>query len=358
MQEAHILKRETTPEEVISLEDPEDEHEEEKQPTSRINPFARFAFVGSPSKTLPSPSPRPEKRKFDEASASGLPTPSKKGRSSSTKSKVKVYDHLREVEDNLAEGLDIIICGIKKTVLRNRTPLREPKQPLLELSARVWCVSLLTLLAPTFQSLGSTLTGVGPSSGSCNCPSVHSPVCFPLGLTSRKLDPREDFTLPAQFSIGLTNLTARPTIEQNELSRTEQVSGVSILLAKIHKYRPRVVCFVGLGIADIFKSEVKLESPKKPKESTEDTMPRLKGKSKVKVKDKAGVGLQPFKMVHEPVEGKFNETLFFAVSSTSGRVVRYQKSDKVQQFRDLRIFVENLKAGAVDTSGISSIIYS
>ncbi|KAF9556791.1 DNA glycosylase [Agrocybe pediades] len=316
MQEAHILKRETTPEEVISLEGPEDEHEEEKQPTSRINPFARFAFVGSPSKTLPSPSPRPEKRKFDEASASGLPTPSKKGRSSRTKSKVKVYDHLREVEDNLAEGLDIIICGINP---------------------------------------GKQSSEIGHHYGN---PNNHFWSCLhESGLTSRKLDPREDFTLPAQFSIGLTNLTARPTIEQNELSRTEQVSGVSILLAKIHKYRPRVVCFVGLGIADIFKSEVKLESPKKPKESTEDTT-RLKGKSKAKVKDKAGVGLQPFKMVHEPVEGKFNETLFFAVSSTSGRVVRYQKSDKVQQFRDLRIFVENLNAGAVDTSGISSIIYS
>jgi hypothetical protein len=44
-------------------------------------------------------------------------------------------------------------------------------------------------------------------------------------------------------------------------------------------------------------------------------------------KSKAEVGLQPYKVVHSQTIGStadVSETLFFAVSSTSGRVVRYQ----------------------------------
>jgi len=44
--------------------------------------------------------------------------------------------------------------------------------------------------------------------------------------------------------------------KQNELSRVEQLASVSPLLSKIVKYRPRIVCFVGLGIAQIIKSHV------------------------------------------------------------------------------------------------------
>ena len=69
------------------------------------------------------------------------------------------------------------------------------------------------------------------------------------------------------------------------------------------------------------------------------------------------------------------ETLFYAVSSTSGRVVQYQvsvplcivpemlnkytmltkKSDKVQQFTDLRILVDKMKTGGLDTEGLVPI---
>ena len=44
--------------------------------------------------------------------------------------------------------------------------------------------------------------------------------------------------------------------QQSELSKAEQVSGVSALLHRITTYQPRIVCFVGLGIADIFKVTV------------------------------------------------------------------------------------------------------
>ncbi|KAF8156617.1 uracil-DNA glycosylase-like protein, partial [Crassisporium funariophilum] len=132
------------------------------------------------------------------------------------------------------------------------------------------------------------------------------------GLTTRRLRPKEDGLLPEEFSIGLmsprcTNLVGRPTVKERELSKSEQVAGVQDLLQKIGQYRPRMVCFVGLGIADIFKSQLVNQ--------------KTGGKSR---RTKATNGLQSYKMVHS--DGR--ETVFFAVPSTSGRVVRYQASDR------------------------------
>ncbi|KAF8624536.1 hypothetical protein AX15_005844 [Amanita polypyramis BW_CC] len=79
---------------------------------------------------------------------------------------------------------------------------------------------------------------------------------FESGLTGKYIRPSEDHTIPGlkPFSLGLTNLVDRPTAEQSELSSTELVTGVSVLLEKIIKCRPRMVCFVGLGIATTVKN--------------------------------------------------------------------------------------------------------
>lgn len=153
------------------------------------------------------------------------------------------------------------------------------------------------------------------------------------GLTSRLLDPRQDCTLPQEFSIGLTNLVSRATIEQSELSKAEQITGVSELMKKITQHRPRITCFVGLGIADIVNSVLTSKS----------------------LKSRTAVGLQPYKLVYP--NGNPCETLFYAVSSTSGRVVHYQRVDKIQQFTDFRHLVEKMKNGGLDTGGLTPIKY-
>jgi len=98
------------------------------------------------------------------------------------------------------------------------------------------------------------------------------------------------------------------------------------------------VCFVGLGIADIVKSDLSL--PKR-------------GENAAKVK--AEVGLQPYKVVLPRTiasTADVFETLFFAVSSTSGRV----KSDKVQQFKYLQRVLSQIKDKTFDSSGLTSIL--
>lgn len=96
--------------------------------------------------------------------------------------------------------------------------------------------------------------------------------------------------------------------------------GVPVLLEKIAKCKPKIVCFVGVGIADTVASYLAVK----------------KGwtASAWKKGSKGGPGLIPFKLVYPSVakaeggEGEEQkgevETLLYAVSSTSGRVVAYK----------------------------------
>lgn len=77
------------------------------------------------------------------------------------------------------------------------------------------------------------------------------------GFTDRLYRPEEDGELPGTFGIGLTNLVNRPTSEQSELSSAEMKMNVPSLLEKIERHRPRMVCFVGKKIWDMFESVVK-----------------------------------------------------------------------------------------------------
>jgi len=270
--------------------------------TAGENPFLRFAFT--PADKSPAPHSPLGKRKHRDNLGAHFNCDTeraRKGPSVSGSKRVKVYDHLQEIEDHLEQSLDVIFCGINP---------------------------------------GQQSAEIGHHYGN---PTNHFWSCLhESGFTPRKLDPREDFKLPKEFSIGLTNLSSRPTIEQSELSKVEQVSGVSTLLDKIAKFHPRIVCFVGLGIADIVKSDLSL-----PKQA----------RSVAKLK--AEVGLQPYKVVHSKTitsTADVFETLFFAVSSTSGRVVHYQKSDKIQQFKYLQHVLSEIKDKMFDTSGLTSIL--
>jgi TDG/mug DNA glycosylase family protein len=173
------------------------------------------------------------------------------------------------------------------------------------------------------------------------------------------------------------------------------MDSVPSLLAKVVRCRPRIVCFVGMGIWRIVEKvlvksasmnegdrELKMSSPSKgkPKKSTlNDT------------------GLQPYKFVynighseeigkylniigldaassHSAVDQKFSvhETFIFVVPSTSGRVVSHQVRrtcsweyrsigtflqlpDKVKLFGGLKAAVEDYKQSRINSSQMSII---
>lgn len=69
------------------------------------------------------------------------------------------------------------------------------------------------------------------------------------GLTpERKLSPSENRDLPRLYGYGTTNLVARPTKDQSELSKDEMVQGTATLEAKVRNFKPEVICIVGKGI--------------------------------------------------------------------------------------------------------------
>ncbi|KAG0280512.1 hypothetical protein BGZ95_009832 [Linnemannia exigua] len=67
-----------------------------------------------------------------------------------------------------------------------------------------------------------------------------------------RLGPDDDKSLPALTNMGLTNLVDRPSRMGNELSDAECRAAAPILTAKIKKYHPRFVCFVGKQAWDMY----------------------------------------------------------------------------------------------------------
>ena len=65
---------------------------------------------------------------------------------------------------------------------------------------------------------------------------------------------------------------------------------VPSLLAKVARYRPRILCFVGMGIWHIVEKAIVKMVPFGERSPT-------KGKSKKS--DTSNVGLQPYKLVHD-----------------------------------------------------------
>ncbi|RKP02766.1 hypothetical protein CXG81DRAFT_24554 [Caulochytrium protostelioides] len=124
---------------------------------------------------------------------------------------------LTGVPDHLADGLDILICGINPGI-RSATEGRHFAHPTNHFY-----------------------------------PALHA-----AGLTPRRVAPVDDETLLWQRApfprIGLTNLCRRPTVQASELVADDYSRGTPMLHAKLARYRPRVCCFVGKGIAHAFEA--------------------------------------------------------------------------------------------------------
>jgi TDG/mug DNA glycosylase family protein len=72
------------------------------------------------------------------------------------------------------------------------------------------------------------------------------PALHAAGFTPRLLHPSErDLLLTAGY--GLTNLVARATAGAAELAPAEFVAGRKQLAAKVRRYRPRTIAFLGIG---------------------------------------------------------------------------------------------------------------
>ena len=72
------------------------------------------------------------------------------------------------------------------------------------------------------------------------------PALHIAGFSRRKLEPAEQVDL-LKHGYGITNLVNRGTATANELAPGEFVQGRHRLAAKVRRYRPAVVAFLGVG---------------------------------------------------------------------------------------------------------------
>ncbi|KAF1736634.1 G/U mismatch-specific uracil DNA glycosylase [Beauveria bassiana] len=68
------------------------------------------------------------------------------------------------------------------------------------------------------------------------------------GITPRACTADEDRQMPELYSLGLTNIVARPSRNGAELSRQEMDEGVALLEEKARTWRPESMCIVGKSI--------------------------------------------------------------------------------------------------------------
>jgi double-stranded uracil-DNA glycosylase len=123
------------------------------------------------------------------------------------------------------------------------------------------------------------------------------PALHRAGFTARQLHPSEqDQLLPAGY--GVVNLVNRATAAADELAPAEFVAGRKRLAAKLRRYRPRAIAFLGVGAYSHAFG--------------------LKG---------ARIGLQP-----ESFEG----AKVWVLPNPSGLNANYQLPDLVRLFRDLK----------------------
>ncbi|KAK0479992.1 DNA glycosylase [Armillaria novae-zelandiae] len=243
---------------------------------------------------------------------------------------------------DLDHGLDQ-----KNTFLKRSPSASPPKKKLKRGFAPPETYAHLNLLPDHLQlHLDIVFCGINPGQKSAEIghhfghPTNHFWTCLHAGgLTSSKLPPTEDYTLPELYNIGLTNLVERPTAEQSELSDVEMRAAAPAFLAKIARYRPRIVCFVGLKIAAAVQHCAVLRKHRVAK-----LMP----------------GLMCFKLVYPEQEDTKNEasvpeTLFFAMPSTSARVTQYQANEKIEIFADLKKCLCHVKASSLDCSSIVAV---
>lgn len=122
------------------------------------------------------------------------------------------------------------------------------------------------------------------------------PLLHESGLVSERLTYEDDWRVP-EFGIGLTNLVARASPTMADLAVKEMREGAALLREKILRYQPRIVCFNGKRIFEVFAGR------------------------------RCQLGLQPERV---------GRSRLFVMPSTSARTASYQREDKLAYFRQLR----------------------
>ncbi|KAJ1918704.1 uracil DNA N-glycosylase Thp1 [Mycoemilia scoparia] len=142
---------------------------------------------------------------------------------------------------------------------------------------------------------------------------------FHAKLVSEPLTAQDEDKLQNTYNMSICNMVDRPSQTSSDISKKEMQDAVPFLLEKIDIYRPKIVCFVGKGIYEVFV-----------------------GSKCTKL------GLQPNALQfpdHEVFPDLPNSIWLFAMPSTSGRTAAYQNPQKLELFCNLKLVYDRIMSG-------------
>ncbi|PNP44816.1 hypothetical protein TGAMA5MH_03625 [Trichoderma gamsii] len=184
-----------------------------QQPIRRSPRFAAASESPSPSSssaTTVTKSPSSKKRRQTQTpdeSSSSSPQKKKRNRQKSGYAPPSTYAHLPELPDAVAPNLLVFFIGLN----------------------------------PGIETARTGHAYAHPSN-------LFWKLLFSSGVTPVPCRADEDRQMPERFSLGLTNIVARPSRNGAELSKQEMDDGVSLLEDKARKWRPESMCVVGKSI--------------------------------------------------------------------------------------------------------------
>ena len=168
---------------------------------------------------------------------------------------------------------------------------------------------------PDYLRPGLDLVIVGINPGTRSGASGHHyagpgnhfwPLLYESGLVDEPLTYRDDARI-LEWNIGLTNMVARTTPSITDLSLDELRAGAKALARKLRQHRPRVLCFNGKRIYEVYAARP------------------------------CDFGVQA-----EMIDG----AIVYVMPSTSARTAAYQRADKLVHFHALKRIVDGVRAKA------------
>lgn len=130
------------------------------------------------------------------------------------------------------------------------------------------------------------------------------PLLYESGIVPEPLTYREDERV-LEFNIGLTNMVSRESRGIDDLSLQEMRAGAAVLRAKLERFQPRIVCFNGKRIYEVYSGT------------------------------RVTFGLQP------EIPG---QPLTFVMPSTSARTASHQRPAKLTYFLELKQILDRVRA--------------
>ncbi|PGH07572.1 hypothetical protein AJ79_06242 [Helicocarpus griseus UAMH5409] len=185
------------------------------QETTRIT-----RSVSRTSASLLSPSPQ-KRQSQSQVQSTPSPSPSRRGRGRSASSRRQTPTAQSPIPKSPASPASPV-CNLRDTIPPN-------------------LILLLIGVNPGIMTGQTGFVYAHPSN-------LYWKLLHSSGITSRRHPPSDTYRLPDLYSVGNTNIVARPTRDASQLSRSEMDEGVPVLEKKIREKRPEAVGIVGKSI--------------------------------------------------------------------------------------------------------------